>query len=278
MKKRAVRKDFYMEIKKSRGRFLSIFFIVALGVAFFSGIRVSEPDMRLTGDAYFDNYDLMDIKVQGTLGITQEDVSALKRMEQVAYAKPGYSVDVLLTDLDESQHVVHVESILKDMNEIIVQEGRRPEKEGECIVDIDLLESTGYEIGDVITLESGNEEGLEDTLKTTQFRIVGAGSSPVYVSLGRGTSLIGTGEVSGFAAILPDNFALEVYTEVYVQVEGAKDKVAFTEEYSSLIDEMIEQIEGIKDFRCKKRYEDIREEAESKLDDAKSDLADGRKK
>ena len=278
MKKRAVRKDFYMEIKKSRGRFLSIFFIVALGVAFFSGIRVSEPDMRLTGDVYFDNYDLMDIKVQGTLGITQEDVSALKRMEQVAYAKPGYSVDVLLTDLDESQHVVHVESILKDMNEIIVQEGRRPEKEGECIVDIDLLESTGYEIGDVITLESGNEEGLEDTLKTTQFRIVGAGSSPVYVSLGRGTSLIGTGEVSGFAAILPDNFALEVYTEVYVQVEGAKDKVAFIEEYSSLIDEMIEQIEGIKDFRCKKRYEDIREEAESKLDDAKSDLADGRKK
>lgn len=278
MKKRAVRKDFYMEIKKSMGRFLSIFFIVALGVAFFSGIRVSEPDMRLTGDAYFDNYDLMDIKVQGTLGITQEDVSALKRMEQVAYAKPGYSVDVLLTDLDESQHVVHVESILKDMNEIIVQEGRRPEKEGECIVDIDLLESTGYEIGDVITLESGNEEGLEDTLKTTQFRIVGAGSSPVYVSLGRGTSLIGTGEVSGFAAILPDNFALEIYTEVYVQVEGAKDKVAFTEEYSSLIDEMTEQIEGIKDFRCKKRYEDIREGAESKLDDAKSDLADGRKK
>lgn len=278
MKKRAVRKDFYMEIKKSMGRFLSIFFIVALGVAFFSGIRVSEPDMRLTGDAYFDNYDLMDIKVQGTFGITQVDVSALKRMEQVAYAEPGYSVDVLLTDLDESQHVVHVESILKDMNEIIVQEGRRPEKEGECIVDIDLLESTGYEIGDMITLESGNEEGLEDTLKTTQFRIVGAGSSPVYVSLGRGTSLIGTGEVSGFAAILPDNFALEVYTEVYVQVEGAKDKVAFTEEYSSLIDEMTEQIEGIKDFRCKKRYEDIREEAESKLDDAKSDLADGRKK
>ena len=53
MARRAARKDFYMEIKKSPGRFLSIFFIVALGVAFFSGIRASDPDMGIKGDCYF---------------------------------------------------------------------------------------------------------------------------------------------------------------------------------------------------------------------------------
>lgn len=52
--KKALRKNFYMEIRHSLGRFLSIFFIVAIGCAFFSGIRASEPDMRYSGDAYFD--------------------------------------------------------------------------------------------------------------------------------------------------------------------------------------------------------------------------------
>ena len=74
MKKRAMKKDFWMEIKKSRGRFLSIFLIVALGVSFFSGIRAAEPDLRLSGDAYFDEQNLMDLKVLGTLGITEEDL------------------------------------------------------------------------------------------------------------------------------------------------------------------------------------------------------------
>ena len=76
MKKRALRKNFYMEIRKSLGRFLSIFFIVAMGVAFFSGIRSAEPDMRYSADAYFDRNDFMDIQVMGTLGITEEDVTA----------------------------------------------------------------------------------------------------------------------------------------------------------------------------------------------------------
>ena len=96
MKKRALRKDFYMEIRKSLGRFLSIFFIVAMGVAFFSGIRASEPDLRYSGDAYFDRNHLMDLKVMGTLGLTENDVQAIRSLEGVAQAEPGYSADVMV--------------------------------------------------------------------------------------------------------------------------------------------------------------------------------------
>ena len=74
MKKRALRKDFYMEIRRSLGRFLSIFFIVAIGCAFFSGIRASEPDMRYSGDAYFDNKNMMDLRIISTMGLTEDDV------------------------------------------------------------------------------------------------------------------------------------------------------------------------------------------------------------
>ena len=76
MKKKALRKDFYMEIRRSLGRFMSIFFIVAIGCAFFSGIRASEPVMRYSGDAYFDDKNMMDIEVISTMGLTDDDLQA----------------------------------------------------------------------------------------------------------------------------------------------------------------------------------------------------------
>ena len=89
MKKRALRKDFYMEIRRSMGRFLSIFFIVAIGCAFFSGIRASEPDMRYSGDAYFDRKNMMDIEVISTLGLTEDDLDAIRNVDGVSAALRG---------------------------------------------------------------------------------------------------------------------------------------------------------------------------------------------
>ena len=90
---RATQKDFYREIRKSPGRFLSILFIVALGVAFFSGIRASEPDMRITGDAYFDGAALMDIQVMSTYGITEDDIRALEEVDGVQAVEGAYSAE-----------------------------------------------------------------------------------------------------------------------------------------------------------------------------------------
>ena len=96
MKMKPTSKDFYMEIRKSPGRFLSILFIVALGVAFFSGIRASEPDMRLTGDTYFDESNLMDIKALSTYGVTQDDVDAILKLLQDTCREKGMTV-ILIT-------------------------------------------------------------------------------------------------------------------------------------------------------------------------------------
>ena len=89
MKKKALAKDFYMEIRRSLGRFLSIFFIVAIGVAFFSGIRATEPDMRYSGDAYFDEKNLMDIEVISTMGLTEDDIEALKAVDGISEVEGG---------------------------------------------------------------------------------------------------------------------------------------------------------------------------------------------
>ena len=168
MARKITRKNFYMEIRRNFGRFISILFIVALGVAFFSGIRASEPSMRITGDAYFDESDLMDIKAVSTLGITKEDVSAVGNVKGVGKAEGAYSAD-FLNIKNKKQYVLHVMSAMEDMNKITVREGRMPEKAGECLVD----DQMNYKIGETIKLKSGTDDKVTDTLKTDELKVVG---------------------------------------------------------------------------------------------------------
>ena len=162
MRKKALRKDFYMEIRKSFGRFLSIFFIVAIGTAFFSGIRAAEPDMRLSGDAYFDQSKLMDLQVISTMGLTADDLQAIREIKGVEQAQPVYSMDALC-DVDGSQKVVHIFSSQDGINELKAEKGRMPEKADECVADADFLASSGYQIGDKITFLKDEDDRRTDT-------------------------------------------------------------------------------------------------------------------
>lgn len=197
MKKKALRKDFYMEIRKSMGRFLSIFFIVAIGCAFFAGIRSSEPDMRYSGDAYFDRKNLMDLQVISTMGLTDEDVEAIEKLDGIEKAEAGYSVDALCTEGD-NQIVMHVMSLLPSMNQVQVENGRLPEKSDECVVDADFLSKSTLKIGDRVTLSSGTDKPVTDSLKEDTFTIVGSVSSPCYIGFQRGSTTIGSGNISAF--------------------------------------------------------------------------------
>ena len=271
MEKKATRRDFYMEIKKSPGRFFSILFIVALGVAFFSGIRASEPDMRITGDAYFDASDLMDIKAFSTYGVTEEDVKAFADLSGVEKAEGAYSADFLY-NLGEEQQVIHIMGIQKEMNRFTLTKGKIPERVGECLAD----DEAGYKIGDVVLLESGTEDAVTDTLKTDTLEVVGLGNSPCYLSYGRGSTTIGTGSIDAFLIVPEETFDMDVFSEVYVQVKGAKERLSFTDEYEDKIEKVLERAEPLADDRGIIRKEEIVEEANEKLEDAKAELAEGK--
>lgn len=276
MGKKALRKDFFMEIKTSFGRFMSIFFIVAIGVAFFSGIRATEPDMRYSGDAYFDEKKLFDIQVISTLGLTADDVRALKKVSGVERVEYGYSVDALCL-ANDSQQAVHIMSILPGMNLLTVEEGRLPEKKDECVVDVDYLGTSGYRIGDQITFTSGTDDAITDSLNVDTFTIVGTVSSPCYIGFHRGSTTIGTGNIAGFISVPEESFAMDIYTEIYASVEGAADLLAFTDSYTDRVEEVKEQVEEIREEREEARYQEIIDEANEELDDAKKELEDGKK-
>ncbi len=271
MKNKAMRKDFLMEIKRSLGRFLSIFFIVALGVAFFSGIRSSQPAMIMTGDAYFDDNNLMDIKVISTLGLTEDDLEAVSKVDGVEYAVGGYSVDAICRG-DAYQRVLHIMSLTQDMNTVDVIEGRLPEKSGECLIDA----KSAYKIGDVIWIESGTDNPITDSLEKDKLTVVGRGTTSYYISSSRGSTMIGTGSVSAFAMVVEESFNMDVYTECYVHVADAKELVAYSDEYEARIDEIIEKIENIADKRAKLRTEEVVFDAEEKLADGQQELEDAK--
>ena len=273
MNMKAMHKDFWMEIRKSKARFISIFMIVALGVAFFSGIQASSPDMRFSGDAYYDETNLMDIKVVGSLGLTEDDVAAIKQVDGVENAEGAYGTDVMCGE-GEKQKVLHVEAVDQTMNRISVTEGKAPEKSGEIFLDCIFAESNGYKVGDQITLKEGGDSEL---LKKTDYTVVGLGESPLYISYNRGNSTLGSGEVNGFAYVLPEDFDQEVYTQIYVQAHGAQDLISYTDAYDSLIERVQEQVEGIEAEWCQVRYDEIVEEANEKLADARQELEDGKK-
>lgn len=271
MKMKPTSKDFYMEIRKSPGRFLSILFIVALGVAFFSGIRASEPDMRLTGDAYFDESNLMDIKALSTYGVTQDDVDAISKIDGVEHAEGAYSADFMQI-VDKKQKVLHVISLQDEMNQVKLSDGRMPQKAGECLADQD----AGYKVGDTIKLRSGTSDEVTDTLTTDTLKVVGLCSSPMYISYGRGSATIGTGTISAFVMVPEETFDMDVYTEVYVQVKGAKNEVAFTDGYDKKVEKVLNQIEDVTDERAEIRKQELVNEAQEKIDEAREELEQGR--
>ena len=131
-------------------------------------------------------------------------------------------------------------------------------------------------MGDTITVQEEGEES-DSVLKRKTFTVAGIGGSPAYIAFSRGNTMLGSGEVLGFCYILPENFDMDVYTQVFLSVEGAEEEVAFTDAYDSLVATAKEKVEELSEKRCQVRYDEITGEAQEKIDDAKQELADGRK-
>lgn len=270
---KALRKECWMEIRKSKSRFISILLIVALGVAFFSGIQASSPDMRYSGDAYYDESSLMDIKVVGTMGLTSDDVSSIESIDGIESAEGAWSTDVMCGE-GQKQKVLHIESINDTVNKLDVQEGRLPEKSGEIFLDSTFASSNEYKVGDKVALR---EEGDSPVLVTTEYTVVGTGRSPLYISFNRGNTTLGTGEVNGFGYVLPEDFDQEIYTQIYVTVHGAKGLTSYTDGYENLIAKIKDRVENIADDRCQIRLAAVKADAQEEINDAQKKLDDGKK-
>ena len=278
--KRAQRTDLLREMKKSFNRYISIMAIMALGVAFYAGVRSSEPDMQLSAKKYLDETNYMDIRVLGTLGMTDDDVTEIGAMYGVELAEGGYQTELFL-EAGQRDYQMSVYSLGDNINQVYVTEGRVPENKTECFMDRDFMQSSGYQIGDTVTLRTEEDAELSDILAVDTFTIVGAGIFPNYLSWQRGAVSIGTGVEDGFLFLPKDAFSMEVYTVVYATLKGTEELNPYGEEYENYVDDIVNRIENIADVRCEIRYAEVVEpywediyEAEAEIAEGEQELAD----
>ena len=272
--KNAMQKDFWREIGHTRSRFFSIMILVALSVAFLSGLKATAPDMKHTGDDYLDSLHLADIQVLSTLGLTDEDIAALRAQDKIEDAEGEYVIDAFASS-DSLDAVVKVLSLTdRGISDVLLREGRMPERADECVVEENMLSLMSISIGDTITLTPGDD--FSDALAQDTYTVVGTVRSPVYLAVERGTSTLGSGTVKAYLYLPREAFTLDYYTAAYVRVSGAAEMTAFYDEYDDYIDDVIDSLEDFSEQRASLRHDELVDEATEKLDDAQKELDDAK--
>ena len=263
--------DALREIKKTLSRFLSLFLLSALAVAFLAGLRTTAPAMRYTADSYFDRTGLMDVRILSTLGLSEEDIHFLSMQPGVEKAEGAYYVDATIHS-ENNDLIVRLHSLSEaGLNLPELVEGRLPAAADECAVEPGLLTAGGFQLGDTLTLDMADTD-YADTLNAEEYTIVGTVTSPLYMSRDRGSSTIGTGRLSAVAFLPREAFQMDYYTEAYLQAEGAKELLCYSDAYEQKIEALLDQLEPFGDERADHRYVKVIGEATDKLNDAQKEF------
>ncbi|MEK3905453.1 ABC transporter permease [Paenibacillus sp. FSL R7-0179] len=261
MKKRALWKDVFREIGRTKARFLSIFAIIMLGVSFFSGIKSAGPDMLDTAATYYKDLRLMDLRVQSTYGLSEQGIEQLRGIPGVQTVQPVYSSDVFLGD---SGLIAKVYSYAdhNELNGYKLTAGHLPAASGEIVLDEHLREQDKFKLGDSITFGGEAGEKPEQSFRTKTYTVVGFAQSPQYIeTANRGTSRIGKGTLDAFAVIPEGDFTLPVYTEAYLSFKDTAAQTAYTPAYDKLIEQHLSGVEeALKDYPAQ-RLEELKAEA-----------------
>lgn len=273
---RSVTKNIFREIKRTKNRFFSIFTICAIGVGFFSGVRATGSDMKMTADNYYDDHQLFDLRVMSTFGLTDGDLQALEQTEGISAVQGSkYSDLVFINDSKDYNTRVYSWNPDDKLNRIDLLEGRFPQADNECILNVRKMNGQ-LSVGDRLTLISPSEDD-EFPLENSEFTVVGLFDTPMYISsTQRGSTTIGDGSLDAFMYIPESNFAQEIYMEIYVQSDGLKELASYSDEYDALRDSISDRLETLGIDRSEIRYEEVIGEAEQKIADGEKDLEKGK--
>lgn len=279
MKNRAYNKSIIREILSSKARFISILMIIFLGVAFYSGIKSSGPDLKESINEFFSDKNLMDSKIISSIGLNEKDLKLLEDNDKILDYSATHSIDINLTNTNNV--VKFIEYDKKDrtnINKLIVTEGRLPENSGEIALDKNALkENNNLKIGDRYTIES--DENLDEYLKNKTFKIVGFVQSPMYIdNMSRGNTNVGKGSIDYFAILNNSDIVMDVYTEIYVRFKNVETLGAYSDEYKIKMEENNKYLENLYSNRVIERIEEVKLDAQKEFDKAYKEIEDGEKK
>lgn len=264
----------FRTIRRSVGRYLAILAIIALGVGFFAGLRVTEESMIRTTDGYLRELRLYDYRLVSTLGLTEEDVAAFRELDGIGSAEGAWHADLMVAEEGGAEKVFHAHSLVRNMNLPDLREGRMPEKAGECLLDARYFSSSM--IGKTFSLSAGNPEETKKQFSTDTFVVVGLMNSPEYIGFERGSTALGSGSVSGFLYLLPESFQMDYYTEIYLKLPDGSDEI-YSSAYKNDVDAVRARVEALLSDRAAVRYDELVTGPRKTLEEKRTELAENQK-
>ena len=269
---RGIGKTTFREIKSSFGRFLAIFGIVALGVGFFAGLKVTTGAMVETVTGYLEKHGFYDLRLVSTLGFDQENVDYFSAARDVEAAEGAISFDVLYELGDDHMGAVKTYSMPETLNTLKLVSGRLPETGAECVLDSGSFGKSV--VGSVIRLSQDNARADLEHFAHREYTVVGLVQSPLYIQYERGNTSLGSGRLDGFAYLNPEGFDVDYFTEVYVRF--LQDFPLYSREYDAFMDEKTSVWEEFAEGQARDRYDRLFREGSEKLADARTELSDNR--
>ena len=262
--------DSFRSIKRTFSRFISIVAIVALGSGLFCGLNAVGPDMLNTAQEYYDEYNLMDLRLQSYLGLYDEELEMVRNIDGVESVMGVKFVDGYvqtqnkdgkyegIVDIDGSELTVRVMGVDLGMavafqngeenpnyiNRLELLEGRYPEAADECVVTCSgLTTPEQFVIGNTLKIV-GDDEEIFYYLKHNKLKIVGVVQTPYWVSYERGVTTAGSGKLGDFIYVNNDAFTdnIKYYSEAYITLKGADKYDAYSEEYDDFVKKMEKKI------------------------------------
>ena len=241
---RLLYKNTLRKIRHSLGRFLSLFLIVALGIGFYAGIRGAVPEIMDVQGHYYKQTKLSDFKIVSSLGLTNKDVTLLKKSGLIV--APSFSEEAL-----NGTHAIMVHS-LTSLNQNRLIKGRQIQKDNECLGD-----ATRYHLNQVISVKG-------DHIKRKTFKVVGLISNPIYSTNKYGTSSLGDGNLYSFIYVKKDVFDFSAYTEIYLRFK--KTDPLYSQAYKDHVKAMLKTLQSYKKTGEEQRTEDLKAKAQKTLD------------
>ena len=257
------------EIKGSFGRYMAIFSIIALGVGFFAGLKVTKPIMVKIVDNYMDDQQLFDYRLLCSLGFEAEDLEAFCALDGVRAAEGALFTDVIYRNGDEGTNLVaSVHSITENVNQFKITAGRMPQAPDECVVDANIFSEDA--IGTQIILAQENKEETLELMAYDTYTIGGVGLSPTYMNFQRGSTSIGNGVVNCFIYIPIEGFEADYYSEIYIKMDV--DEPLYSQAYDDYIEVHEDGMEEALIAQTDRRQNAIVQEAQAEIDDAQEEL------
>jgi len=258
-------------VRGSLSRFLAIFAIAALGVGFLAGLLAATPDMKDTMEARYDETGLMDLRVLSTVGLSEQDLTALAAFPGVERVVGGKNADLVVQAGDDARiavtfHALHGQEAAFSRLELV--EGRWPENPGECLVErTDGGPSHSFAPGSRVTVLSSNEN-WEDTLARREYTVVGTVSSPYYMSIDRESTSVGSGMIQGILYLQEEAFVTDYYTAAWLWLEDAVEMHSFYDPYKDYVQQVTDGLETLEETQKWVRHSEIKAEADQKIADA----------